>query len=162
MTAFRFRLTSVLKLREATRDERRAQLAEAYAAEEKLLARQRAIETDLAGLGQLRQERTATGPVNIDLFVSASRYEAVLRQELATIAGHVATLATEIERRRQALIVADHEVRMLEKLRDKQRELHRQAEAALETKQLDEIASRQRWHHSHELEETKRFEEIRP
>ena len=30
MTAFRFRLTSVLKLREATRDERRAQLAEAY------------------------------------------------------------------------------------------------------------------------------------
>ena len=122
MTAFRFRLTSVLKLREATRDERRAQLAEAYAAEEKLRARRRTIEADLAGLNQLRQERTATGPVNIDLFVSASRYEAILRHELAAIAGHEATLAAEIERRRQALMVADHEVRMLEKLREKQRD----------------------------------------
>ena len=159
MTAFRFRLTSVLKLREATRDERRAQLAEAYAAEDKLLNRRRVIETDLAGLNQLRQQRTATGPVNIDLFVSASRYEAVLRQELATVAGHLATLAAEIERRRQALMVADHEVRMLEKLRDKQRELHRQGEALREIKQLDEIAGRQSWQQAHDLEETKRFEE---
>jgi flagellar export protein FliJ len=162
MTAFRFRLTSVLKLREATRDERRAQLAEAYAAEDKLLGRRRAIETDLAGLNQLRQERTATGTVNIDLFVSASRYEAVLRHELSTIAGHLATLAAEIERRRQALMVADHEVRMLEKLRDKQRELHRQGEALLEIKQLDEIAARQSWDQIQILEETKRFEEIHP
>jgi len=162
MTAFRFRLTSVLKLREATRDERRAQLAEAYAAEEKLLARRRVIDSDLAGLSQLRQERTSTGPVNIDLFVSASRYESVLRHELATIAGHVATLAPEIERRRQALMVADHEVRMLEKLRDKQRELHRQGEALLEFKQLDEIAARQSWNRTRSLEETKRFEEIHP
>ena len=162
MTAFRFRLTSVLKLREATRDERRAHLAEAYAAEEKLLARRRVIETDLAGLSQLRQERTATGPVNIDLFVTASRYEAVLRQELTTIAGHLATLAAEIERRRQALMTADHEVRMLEKLHDKQRELHRQSEALQEIKQLDEIAARQSWHLVHDLEEKKRFEEIRP
>ena len=92
------------------------------------------IEADLAGLNQLRHERTATGPVNIDLFVSASRYEAVLRAELATIAGHEATLAAEIERRRQALMAADHEVRMLEKLRDKQRELHRQGEALPEMK----------------------------
>ncbi|HEX4144394.1 MAG TPA: flagellar FliJ family protein [Pirellulales bacterium] len=160
MKAFRFRLTSVLKLREATRDERRARLAEAYAAEEKLLARQGTIETDLAGLGQLRHERTATGPVNIDLFVSASRYESVLRHELTAIAGHLATLAAEIERRRQALMLADHEVRMLEKLRDKQRELHRQGEALLETKQLDEIAARQSWHQAHETEETQRFEEI--
>jgi flagellar export protein FliJ len=162
MTAFRFRLTSVLKLREATRDERRAQLAEAYAAEDKLLGRRRAIEIDLAGLNQLRQQRTTTGPVNIDLFVSASRYEAVLRHELATIAGHLATLAAEIERRRQALMVADHEVRMLEKLRDKQRELHRQGEALLEIKQLDEIAARQSWDQIQNLEETKRFEEIHP
>ena len=159
MAAFRFQLASVLKLREATRDERRAQLAEAYAAEEKLLARRRLIETDLAGLGKLRHERTATGPVNIDLFVSASRYEAVLRNELHAIAGHVATLAAEIERRRQALMVADHEVRMLEKLRDKQREIHRQGEALLEIKQLDEIAGRQSWQQAHNLEETKRFEE---
>jgi flagellar protein FliJ len=162
MTAFRFRLTSVLKLREATRDERRAQLAEAYAAEDKLLGRRRAIESDLAGLSQLRQQRTATGPVNIDLFVTASRYEAVLRQELATIGGHLATLAAEIERRRQALMLADHEVRMLEKLRDKQRELHRQGEALLEIKQLDEIAARQSWDQIHNIEETKRFEEIHP
>jgi len=162
MTAFRFRLTSVLKLREATRDERRAQLAEAYAAEDKLRARRQVIETDLANLKQLRHERTATGRVNIDIFVSASRYEAVLRHELAAIAGHEATLAVEIERRRQALMVADHEVRMLEKLRDKQRELHRQGEALLEIKQLDEIAARQSWHQTQSSEETRRFEETHP
>jgi flagellar protein FliJ len=162
MAAFRFRLTSVLKLREATRDERRAQLAEALAAEDKLRARRRVIETDLASLNQLRHQRTATGSVNIDLLVSASRYEAVLRHELATIAGHEATLATEIERRRQALMTADHDVRMLEKLRDKQLQMHRQDESLLEFKQLDEIAARQSWQQTQNLEETRRFAEMHP
>jgi flagellar protein FliJ len=162
MTAFRFRLTSVLKLREATRDERRAQLAEALAAEDKLRSRRQVIENDLAGLNQLRRERTAVGVVNLDLFVGVSRYEAVLRHELATIAGHEATLAVEIERRRQALMVADHEVRVLEKLREKQLALHRQAEALLEFKQLDEIAARQSWHQTQHAEETTRFEETHP
>ncbi len=137
-------------------------MAEALAAEDKLRARRQLIEADLANLNQLRQERTATGSVNIDLLVSASRYEAVLRHELVAIAGHEATLATEIERRRQALMTADHDVRMLEKLRDKQLQMHRQHESLLEFKQLDEIAARQSWQQTQNLEETKRFAETHP
>ena len=79
------------------------------------------------------------------MLLGSSRYDAIMRAELAAIAGHEATLADEIERRRQAVMAADHEVRMLEKLRDKQRGIASPGEALLEIKQLDEIAARQSW-----------------
>ena len=102
------------------------------------------IETDLDDLNQLRQARTATGPVDIDLFVGASRYEAILRAELAAIAGMRQRWPPKSSGAQQALMAADRDVRMLEKLHEKQRELHRQAKAA-EMKQLDEFAARQSW-----------------
>jgi len=160
MSRFRFRLASVLKLREATRDERRAKLAEAYSAEEKLRGRRRQVEADLTNLNQLRHERAAARTVDVELFVNVSRYEATLRHELGAIAGHEAQLAVEIERRRQALVAADHEVRMLEKLRERKQQLHQQAEALAEGKQLDEIAARQSWQIAHEQDTSKRLEEI--
>jgi flagellar protein FliJ len=162
MRAFRFRLASVLKLREATRDQRLAQLAEAHAASDKLRARRSAIEAELAQLNRLQHGRMATGKVNIDVLLSSSRYDAIMRAEIATIAGHEATLAVEIERRQQAVMAADREVRMLEKLRDKQREQHRQSEALAELKELDEIAARQSWQQTHGFAEMRSFEETHP
>ncbi len=63
----------------------------------------------------------ATGQINLDVLLGTSRYDAIMRAELAAIAAHQATLAEEIERRQQAVLAADREVRMLEKLREKQR-----------------------------------------
>ncbi len=52
-------------------------------------------------------------------------------------------MATEIERRRQALVEADREVRVLEKLRERQAEQHRREEDLQEAKRLDEVAAQQ-------------------
>ena len=49
-------------------------------------------------------------------------------------------LAAEIDRRRQALLEADRDVRTLEKLRENQLQAHRQEEERQEGKRLDEAA----------------------
>jgi flagellar FliJ protein len=159
MKAFRFRLATILKLREATRDERLALLAEAQAADDKLRSRSQAIQADLTQLNRLQHGRTATGQVNIDVLISSSRYDSILRAELVAIAAHQATLAVEIEQRRQRVMAADREVRTLEKLRDKQLELYRQSEALHELKGLDEIATRQSWQKTQGSEQTSGFQE---
>jgi flagellar protein FliJ len=161
MKAFRFRMATVLKLREATRDQKLAHLAEALAAADKLRTRRAEIHDELARLNRLHQGRTATGPVNLDVLLSSSRYDAVLRAELGAIASHEVTLNAEIGRRQNAVLAADRDVKMLEKLRDKQREAHRAAEALADLKLLDEIASRQGWQQTHEDESAPGFEEAR-
>ncbi len=142
MARFRFSLATVLRLREATRDERRGQLAEAYQAEQKLRDRRESVEQELADLKAL-SGHAATGAVDIDRLLAASRFEAILQAEIGVIRQHENNLAPEVERRRQALVVADRDVRVLEKLADRQRERHRQAEDNALVKQLDEIAGRQ-------------------
>jgi flagellar protein FliJ len=49
-------------------------------------------------------------------------------------------LAVEIERRREALLAANREVRVLEKLRDHQMERYREEENRRDIKRLDEVA----------------------
>jgi len=149
MPAFRFRFSTVLKLREATRDQRLAQLAEALAAQDKLRTRRQSIEAELANLNRLQQGRRAVGALSIDVLLSSSRYDAILRAELAAIAEHETTLAAEVQRRQHAVLAADREVRTLEKLREKQRAAHRSAEALAELKELDEVANRQSWQKLH-------------
>jgi flagellar export protein FliJ len=142
MARFRFRLATVLKLREATRDERRGQLAEAYLAESKLRDRREVVEQELAELKAL-SGHAASGSVDVERLLAASRFEAILRAEIQLIRQHETTLAAEIEKRRQALVIADRDVRVLEKLEETQRDRHRQTEAAASMKQLDEFAGRQ-------------------
>jgi flagellar export protein FliJ len=142
MARFRFPLATVLKLREATRDERRGQLAEAYQAEKKLRDRRELVEQELADLKALSGQ-AASGAVDVDRLLAASRFEAILRAEIQIIRQHESTLAAEIDRRRQALVVADRDVRVLEKLEETQRGRHRQAESDALMKQLDEVAARQ-------------------
>jgi flagellar FliJ protein len=142
MPRFQFRLKSLLSLREAARDERRAQLAEAYAAQRKLDERRQALEQDLEEHKQMCRAGILPGRIDVDRLLTANRYELVLRAELGVVAKHEQTLAVEIERRRQALVVADRDVRVLEKLRERELERFRREQARQETKQMDEIASR--------------------
>ncbi len=143
MGRFRFRLATVLKLREAARDERRGQLAEAYLAEKKLRERRELVEEELADLKRASGQ-AASGEVDVDSLLAANRFEAILRAEIQVIRHHENTLAAEIEKRRQALMAADRDVRVLEKLEQTQHYRHRQQEAGVLMKQLDEVAARQR------------------
>jgi flagellar protein FliJ len=142
MPQFQFRLATLLRLREATRDERRTELADVQRADAELENRltQVAVEQE-----QLRTEyRTiaAPGPVELPPLVRWQQYGAALRRQESSLNEQRRTLAVEIDRRRQAVIEADREVRTLEKLRQGQADAYRQDAERLENKRLDESAAR--------------------
>lgn len=143
MAEFRFRLATLLRLREAARDERRARLAEAYAAEQKLIARGDELRREQQELKQ-RHRGPGVGRVDVDQMLSYDRYAVLIKAELHALEHQRSLLGDEIEKRRQALVAADREVRLLEKFREKLQDRHRQQEAAAAMRQLDEVAS-QRW-----------------
>jgi flagellar protein FliJ len=143
MSRFHFRLEPLLKLRESRRDECRAALAEAFRVDEVLRKQFDGLERDLAALREYCRTKSAPGGVDIDRLVEAQRYELVTRSQQRSIVQQRETVAAEIERRRQALVEADREVRVLEKLRERQAEQHRREEELREAKRLDEVATQQ-------------------
>ena len=142
MKPFRYRLATLLRLREATRDERRSQLGEAYQAEQTLNERKAEVQAEAAELRRRYGQAATVGPLDVDRLLDSHRHEVVLTAQLKFIAEQAAKLAIEIEKRRQALVAADREVRVLEKLRETLQERHRQEEQYVEMKQIDEVASR--------------------
>jgi flagellar protein FliJ len=142
MGRFRFRLSSVLKLREATRDERRAQLAEAYRADEILQTRLAELDRIVADLKVRYLQAAGPGPIEVDRLLEAQRYELIVTVERKTVERQRTALAVEIEKRRENLVAADRDVRVLEKLRETQAERHRDDENRQEMKVLDEVAGR--------------------
>jgi flagellar FliJ protein len=119
MTQFRFRLESLLRLRTAERDRRREELANAYRADQVLQQRQEAVEQELAETQRQTKQRSEPGTIHVDMLLNTHRYELVLTAQRQQIQRQRQVIATEMERRRQALVEADRELRILEKLREK-------------------------------------------
>ncbi|MDZ4782429.1 MAG: flagellar export protein FliJ [Planctomycetia bacterium] len=140
MPTFRFRLTPVLHLRENARDERRAALAEAMRAEEVLAEQMAEKRVQIVTLGgELAKER-AIGEINVERMIQGQRYQAILRAELAMLGEQAKRVTAEVERRRELLVAADRDVRVLEQLREKQLERFVMEEARREIKFLDDVA----------------------
>ena len=140
MSEARFQLATLLKLRESTRDECRARLAESQRADQELV-------DQLTRLGMEQQRvqvecRKAGGPGDVDIerLVEAHRYAVSLRNSENELKQRRQALAAEIQQRRQALLQADQEVQVLEKLRERRLERHRVEEERKEAKQIDEAA----------------------
>ena len=142
MPRFRFRMATLLRLREAARDERRAQLAEAYLAEQKLQDHRASVAAEADTLRRRYGQASAPGELNVDQLLDSHRFQLVLGVQLKVIDEQAAKLAVEIEKRRQALVASDREVRVLEKLRETWKDRHRKEEQLGEMKSLDEVAGR--------------------
>lgn len=140
MATFQFRLATLLRLREATRDDRRAQLAEALYAEQLIVERIVALDAELADLKRQSLDAARPGRVNVDRLTDGTRYEMILKVERQTADQQRQAVADEVRKRREALVAADRDVKVFEKLRDTQAEQHRDEEARRESKRLDEIA----------------------
>ena len=140
MAQFQFRLATLLRLRELARDERRTQLAEALRMVDQMRDRREEIDS-LLREAQLLQAPPA-GAIDVDRLLNATRYELVLRAEQRKLELQEQALAGEIEKRRQALVAADREVRSLELLRETQQQRHAAAEEQRSQKEFDEIAVR--------------------
>ncbi len=140
MSKFHFRLATLLRLREATRDERRVQLAETQRADAELQSQLTRLEMERERVQSECRATACPGMVDIDHLVEADRYACALRTQESELRRQRQALAVEIERRRQALLEADRDVRTLENLRQHQSQAHRQEEDRQEGKRLDEAA----------------------
>ncbi|HEY5316248.1 MAG TPA: flagellar export protein FliJ [Pirellulales bacterium] len=140
MRRFQFRLATVGRLREAVRDERRAQLADALGVQSVLEEKIQGLEQDLRAARQLHT--APTGPVNVDRLLNGERYEIVLQAEKRSLAAQLAKVAAEVAKRREALMIADQDVKALEKLRTSQHEDWRQQSERETMRELDEVAGR--------------------
>jgi flagellar FliJ protein len=140
--SYRFRLATMLKLRDQTRDERRRDLAQAYEAER--ILRDRLADSRSEIVATQERTRQAASLVNIDVeaLLNTRRYELLMKTQVSQIEGQIAQVLEEIERRRRALLEADREVKVLEKLRERQLEQHTETERKRENKQLDDAALR--------------------
>jgi flagellar FliJ protein len=137
---FQFRLQTLLRLRLAERDQRRADLAKALRAEELLRAEERALEASQAQAAGRSRELKSPGTANVDALLGAHRYEVVLAAQRRQLKQQMAQVEAETERRRQAVVEADRQLRVLEKLRDRQAAAWKKASDREETKQFDEMA----------------------
>ena len=142
MGKFRYRLAPLLKIRENIRSEKQAELAKAYQAAKIVEEQLERVNSEIAanadkGRQLLKQER-----LSVDSLLAFRRHEAYLLTQRNHAEGQLEQIKQEIERRRIALMEADREVKVLEKLREKAKLRHDHAEALADMKQMDEVAGR--------------------
>jgi flagellar export protein FliJ len=142
MAKFKYRLATLLRLRESARDERRTQLAQAYRAEAMVLEAQARLAAESAGLTARIRATAGPGEVHVDSLLDAQRFVLVLKARHQELAHQRQQVEAEIQRRRQALVEANREVQVLEKLRERQRARWQEEENRQEVKRLDEVAVR--------------------
>lgn len=144
MARFRFRLQTLRRLREIHRDELRVRLAEAFQAERILADQQGALAEERTGLADLQRRLVAQGAVDVTRLLASQRYQLLLESQERSLAEQAVQLAEEVERRREAVVEADRQVRALDKLRERQHDEHRRTALSLEAKRLDDIGT-MRW-----------------
>ncbi len=142
MAEFKYRLATLLRIRESARDERRVQLAQAYRAEEMLRSRQQRVAEELAVLAGRIRAAAGPGAVDVDTLLDAQRFELVLKAERQQLAAQGEQVRAEVRRRHEALVEANREVQVLQKLRERQFQRWRDEEDRREVKRLDEVAQR--------------------
>ncbi len=140
MPRYKFRLATLQKLREARRNQERTALAEAFRAEQILAEHRAALAAEQVALRGLQREAAAARYLDVNRLLEAQRYELVLKTREQELARQKELLAVETERRRQAVIEADREVRVLELLDERHRRQHQRQAERKESKQLDEAA----------------------
>ena len=137
-----FRLATLLKLREQARDERRRELAQAFAAERVLRGRVAELQAEIESTRQRTRQASGQGSVNVEGLLTARRYESIVKAQVSTVNAQIGQVLEEIERRRLTLLEADRDVKVLEKLRVRQAEQFAELAQQRESKQIDEAALR--------------------
>jgi flagellar protein FliJ len=140
MAKYQFRLATVQKVREARRTQQRQSLAEAYRAEQVLAENRESLATEEIELRELQRSATQGKYLDVNMLLEAQRYELLLKARALELAKQGTLLAAETERRRQLLVEADREVKVLELLDKRHREEHNRRRQQQEVKQLDEAA----------------------
>lgn len=142
MARFEFRLKALLEVRAAERDAQRSQLAELLAAEERLRAHQATVAAELERALSAHGEAVARGHLDIDRLQAAQAFEQSLRNELLVLVRRQQDLDRLVSEQQELLVEAQRQVRVLEKLRDRQHQQYLAAQQSAQWRALDEAGAR--------------------
>ena len=145
MAKYKFRLATLQKVREARRTQQRQALAEAFRAEQVLAESRVALTAEEAELRVMQRSASEGKYLDVNRLLEAQRYEMLLKARGQELAKQATLLAAETERRRQVLVEADRDVRVLELLDERHRQEHNRRRQRTEMKQLDEAAQNRRY-----------------
>ena len=144
MSRYKFRLQSVLRLRQRKRD----QATESY--QQALLAIQK-LETEIE---QLQREHASQNPLRIDScrgsvdpqrILESQRYQMHLQQQVDHLRSQTKLVAQEAERRRLNLVECEKQVRIMENLEKRQLEAWTAEAQKKEQIALDQWAGFRYW-----------------
>jgi flagellar FliJ protein len=141
MAKYKFRLNTLQKVREAHRDQQRASLAESFRAEQVLAENRAELIAEERELRELQRSASEGQYLDVNRLLEAQRYELLLKAQSQELAKQAVLLAAESERRRQTLVEADREVRVLELLDERHRRAHDLETQRKETKRFDDVAT---------------------
>ena len=143
---FKFRLAPLITIRDNKLKERQRKLAEAYEARKILEEHLQEIERQLdEGIAAVRELSQPGQTVNVEHLIGFRRQEMFLRANQEDLTKKMKMIDEEIEKRRAAMIEANKELKIVEKLKEKRYEKYLEEENKAETKMMDEIAgNRQR------------------
>ena len=142
---FKFRLEPLITIRDNNLKERQRKLAEAYDArkilEEYLQEIDRQLDEGIAAVRELSQPGQT---INVESLIGFRRQEMFLRANQDDLMQKMKMIDEEIEKRRIAMIEANKELKIVEKLKEKRYEKYVEEEHIAETKMMDEIAGNRR------------------
>lgn len=141
MPTFKFRLESVLELRKRVEDQRKKELAHLRELLHKEQDFLKELETKtveaLAGMKECQK-----GSVfNIEEVMRYYRYFTFCRDKIKEQISLIESLIISVEKKREDLVAASKERKILEKLKDNQLQEHKHVMDSWETKIIDELAT---------------------
>lgn len=143
MPRFEFRLKALLDLRGAERDVQRAQLAELLTAEQRLRQQKAGVAAELQNELNARRDAIARGRLDVGRLQAAQLFEHALRGELQVLGQRQQALESLVAEQQATLVEAQRQVRVLEKLREKQQLAFDTAQQSAQWRVLDEAGTRQ-------------------
>jgi flagellar FliJ protein len=140
---FSFRLEPLITIRDNALKERQRELANANNVRRALEKDLQDIDTQLTdGMADVRIRIQAGQMINVNDLIGYRRQEMFLRFEQNKLIEQIENVDKEIEKCRTALIKANKELKIVEKLKEKQYERYQSEEEKAEAKFMDEIAGR--------------------
>ena len=142
---FKFRLEPLITIRDNELKECQAELAKAYNALRILEEALQELDRQLAeGVETARNLIQAGQTVNVEHLLGLRRQEMFLRAQQNDLTQKMQMVNEEIEKRRAAVIAANKQLKIVEKLKEKRYEKYLEEENKKEIKIMDEIAGNRR------------------
>lgn len=141
MKRFEFRLDKLQRLRERARERRRLAYAEAIEYRHRIHRQIEQLERIKAEEKAAQRSLVARPELPIDQIIQSRGYEALLSKFRLYLDRQMEQVQLVVEGRRQELVVAERDVRILEKLEAKLRQRYDAILTSSEAAELDEVAS---------------------